>query len=396
MHRKFRVFWERAGKHFFTLKSDSRNLSLPSYLPSKFQRIHLELTNKCNFSCLFCPDGVMTRERGVMEEDLARSALDQIADLDIAEKVTFHVMGEPLLHPRFFEILDYAASRNLAVGLTTNGALLTPPIIQQLAARNLHQIDISLQTPDRESFLATRGTRMDFDKYKDRVLELLSACADSPEPPIFKIRIMTTRFASGLREKRGIPNFMGSSAKLRETVLEWTELVHQRLGSPVERERLIKKIKKISIHGWNVIEISPKIFIETYILTDWGNAFAGEELVENRRGYCFGMRDHFAILYSGDVVLCCVDFDGRTAVGNLKNASLLDILRSPELERIVKGFHRGILLDPHCRHCLGSSSHVGSWIKPASSIIGLKLLKPFLYRKYRLFDQSQADKIESS
>src|SRR5512135_2418006 len=132
MFRKFRLFWEGARKRF-RLKSVSRNSSLPAYLPSKFQRIHLELTNKCNFSCVFCPDGVMTRERGVMEEDLARSALDQIADLDIAEKVTFHVMGEPLLHPHFFEILDYAASRNLAVGLTTNGALLTPSIIQRLA-----------------------------------------------------------------------------------------------------------------------------------------------------------------------------------------------------------------------------------------------------------------------
>ncbi len=323
-----------------------------------------------------------------MEEDLARSALDQIADLNIAEKVTFHVMGEPLMHPRFFEIVDYAASRKLAAGLTTNGALLTPSITQKLAERDLHQIDISLQTPDRESFLATRGTRMDFDKYTSRVLELLAACAERDDPPIFKIRIMTTRFASSLREKRGIPNFLGSSVKLRETVLEWTEIVHRRLGiRPLERERLIKKINKIRIHGWNVIEISPKIFIETYILTDWGNAFAGEEIVENRRGYCFGMRDHFAILYSGDVVLCCVDFDGRTAVGNLKNSSLLEILRSPGLERIVKGFHRGILLDPHCRHCLGSSSRLGSWIKPAASIIGLKLLKPFFYRKYTLFDQ---------
>ncbi len=388
MFKKLRVLWEGAGKHVLKQETISLNSSLPSYIPPKFQRIHLELTNKCNFSCLFCPDCVMTRERGVMEEDLARSALDQIADLDLANKVTFHVMGEPLLHPRFFEILDYAASRKLAVGLTTNGALLTPSIIERLAQRDLYQIDISLQTPDRESFLATRGTRMDFDKYKDRVLELIAACAARPEPPIFKIRIMITRFASTFREKRGIPNFMGSSAKLHETVLEWTELVHQRLGiRPVERERLIKKINKIGIHGWNIIEISPKVFIETYILTDWGNAFAGEEIVKNRRGYCFGMRDHFAILYSGDVVLCCVDFDGRTAVGNLKNASLLDILRSPELERIARGFRRGILLDPHCRHCLGSRSRMGSWIKPAASIIGLKLLKPFFYRKYTLFDR---------
>ncbi|MBI5252492.1 MAG: radical SAM/SPASM domain-containing protein, partial [Desulfomonile tiedjei] len=64
------------------------NSDIPSYLPRRFQRIHLELTNRCNFSCVFCPDGIMTRKRGTMTESLARSALDQISELDLAEKVT--------------------------------------------------------------------------------------------------------------------------------------------------------------------------------------------------------------------------------------------------------------------------------------------------------------------
>ncbi|MBI5250381.1 MAG: radical SAM protein, partial [Desulfomonile tiedjei] len=130
---------------------------MPSYLPHKFQRIHVELTNRCNFSCAFCPDGIMTRKRRTMPESLAKSALDQISELGLAEKVTFHVMGEPLLHPKFFDIMDHAASKNLPVGLTTNGALLKPSTIQDLAGRDLHQIDISLQTPDKESFHQTRG-----------------------------------------------------------------------------------------------------------------------------------------------------------------------------------------------------------------------------------------------
>ncbi len=363
-------------------------VTLPSYLPKKFQRIHLELTNRCNFSCTFCPDGIMTRERGLMSESLACSTLDQIADLDLAEKVTFHVMGEPLLHPQLFSILDHAANRKLPVGLTTNGALLSPATIQKLAERNLHQIDISLQTPDAESFHATRGTRMDFEKYRAGLLDLLEACQARPEPPIFKIRIMSTRFANKLRNDRGIPDFMRTSTQLRATVLEWTELVQQRLGrSPVPRDILVKRIGKIGIHGWNVIEISPKVFIETYILTDWGNAFAGDEIVEAGHGYCFGMRDHFAVLYSGDVVLCCVDFDGCTSLGNLKESSLAEILHSPELERIARAFRRGRLVHPYCRRCLGSHSRLGSWIKPAASFLGLNLLKPLLYRKYRLFDE---------
>lgn len=360
---------------------------MPAYLPRKFPRIHLELTNRCNFSCLFCPDGLMTRPRGVMDPALARSALDQISSLDLAEKVTFHVMGEPLLHPNFFDILDHAASVNMPVGLTTNGALLRPETIEEISRRDLHQIDISLQTPDEVSFRATRGTNMDFEKYRSRVLDLLAACSRRPSPPIFKLRIMTTRFAGKMREKLGIPDFLGSGETLRRTVLDWTELVYRRLNLPIDdRHALKKKIGKIRIYGWNVIEILPKVFIETYVLTDWGNAFAGESIIEAGHGYCFGMRDHFAVLYSGDVVLCCVDFDGRTAIGNLNRAPLIEILRSPELERIMAGFKSAKLVDPHCRKCLGSSTRLGALIKPAASVMGLKVLKPFFYRKYRLFD----------
>ncbi len=319
-----------------------------------------------------------------MDSDLACSALDQISELDLADKVTFHVMGEPLLHPKFFEILDHARSVNLPVGLTTNGALLKPSTIEALAERDLYQIDISLQSPDAESFHLTRGTRMDFDAYRNGLLDLLAACAARPALPIFKIRIMTTKFARKLREKLGIPDFIGSSQALRETVLEWSELIYQRLG--MDSARLADQVNKIGIHGWNVIEIAPKIFIETYVLTDWANAFSNSEMVEAGYGYCFGMRDHFAILYSGDVTLCCIDYDGQTSLGNLRESTLLEILHGPELAEIMKGFRTTKLVHPYCRRCLGASTRIGSWIKPVMAVAGLKLLKPFFYRQLKLYD----------
>lgn len=364
--------------------------SLPKYIPHRFSRIHLELTNKCNFSCLFCPDRVMTRERGFMDRGLAKSALDQIAELDLADKVTFHVMGEPLLHPQFEEILDHAGTRGIPVGLTTNGALLTQETIEFLASRDLHQIDISLQSPDAESFAATRGTRMDFGRYRDRVLDLAAATRKRPEPPIFKIRIMTTRFAGALRTKLGIPDFMGSSRELRRTILEWSALLYAKLGLPREDlTRLERELRKVKIYAWNVIEIQPKLFFETYVLTDWGNAFADEDIIEANKGYCFGMRDHFAVLFNGDVVLCCVDYEGNTAIGNLNDGSLVEILSKPELREIMEGFEKNRLTHPYCRRCLGSRTHIGARTKPYLSVLGLKVLKPFFYRTYRLYEESR-------
>jgi MoaA/NifB/PqqE/SkfB family radical SAM enzyme len=320
-----------------------------------------------------------------MDERLAKSALDQIAQLDLAEKVTLHVMGEPMLHPKFFDIVDHAHSLGIKIGLTTNGGLLKPDVIEALATRDLYQIDISLQTPDAVSFGKTRGTRMDFDKYKEGLFGLLAACHARPNPPIFKIRVMTTRFAAKLRENLGIPGFMASSKDLRETVLEWAQLVYERLGREFDPELVAKKLSKIKIYAWNVIEIAPNVFFETYVLTDWGNAFSEDKIIPADHGYCFGMRDHFAILHSGEVTLCCIDYEGKTAIGNLNESKLVDILSSAELGKIVRGFHKGRLEHEYCKQCLGSNSILSSWVKPALSILGLKVLKPFFYRKYRLY-----------
>lgn len=101
------------------------------------------------------------------------------------------------------------------------------------------------------------------------------------------------------------------------------------------------------------------------------------------------MRDHFAILYNGDVTLCCIDFEGRTALGNLHKASLKEILSSDELGRIIDGFRRFRPVHPYCKHCLGSKSFPSWLFKPVASVIGLKVLKPFFYKHTRLYGQGK-------
>jgi radical SAM protein with 4Fe4S-binding SPASM domain len=197
---------------------------------------------------------------------------------------------------------------------------------------------------------------------------------------------MVTRFAGKMRESLNIPDFMGSGSALHETVRQWCHLIYQRLGLTHPNPAILEQqIRKLKIWRWNVIEISPRIFLETYLLTDWGNTFSSEGMIEADFGYCFGMRDHFAILYNGDVTLCCIDFDGHTALGNLKKASLVEILNSPSLRRIMKEFNRGKILHQYCRRCLGSSTRLGWLVKPVMTILGFKLLRHFVYRKYRMF-----------
>ncbi|MEW5910775.1 MAG: radical SAM/SPASM domain-containing protein, partial [Thermodesulfobacteriota bacterium] len=301
--------------------------------------------------------------------------------------VTLHVMGEPTLHRDFFQILSHARQKNVNIGLTTNGRSLGSLTGKELLDYPLHQIDVSLQTPDESSFAMRRAKGISFETYLAGILEFFFSYRKRHPETIFKFRFLNTRFRKKEMEKKtGTMDVISSTPELRRVFTFWADRLLSGLGIEVdEKEKVMAGIQKLVSYKWNVVEIQPNLFFETYVLDDWGHAFDETPVREAWGGFCFGMRDHFAVLYNGDLVLCCIDYEGKTAVGNLHEASLEQILSSDRVKEIVKGFDRFALVHPHCRHCLGSTGALSWAIKPILSVMGLKVLKPYLYSKIRLF-----------
>jgi sulfatase maturation enzyme AslB (radical SAM superfamily) len=352
------------------------------------KRIHIELTNVCDFNCIFCPKPVMTRPLGYMDTGLAKDIISEVGKYGLAEKVTFHVMGEPTLHRDFFDILDHAASENVPVGLTTNGGGLGGPVGEKLLDYPLHQIDVSLQTPDKDSFDMRRSGRLSFDHYLGSALNFFAEYRRRHRESIVKFRFLNTALPCKSMEKKvGPVRVMSSTKELRSVFAQWVERVYRLMGvNDIDLDRALRGVNKLVSYKWNVVEVLPNLFFETYILGDWGHAFYDGPVRKAWAGYCFGMRDHFAVLQNGDVTLCCIDFDGKTAIGNLHNHTLKDILSGDEVGSIIRGFKRFKLEHPHCKICLGGKNYFSWLTKPVQTILFLKLLKPCFYNKSRLMD----------
>jgi len=352
------------------------------------QRIHIELTNVCDFNCRFCPKSQMTRSYGYMKTDLAKRLISEIGDKHLCEKITFHVMGEPTLHPYFFDILDFARRENVNVGLTTNGGGLGGETGKRLLDCPLHQLDISIQTPDEKSFALRRAGRLKFEEYIDGILTFFQTYRSRHPDTIIKFRFMNTRFRKkGLERNRGPIRLISSTDELQAMFRYWTRRIYALLGvEETQKTRAFRKIGKLVSYKWNVVEIYPQVFFETYVLNEWGHAFDDTDVRDAWAGYCYGMRDHFSILHDGSVILCCIDYDGRTTIGNVNTADLEAILSSAHFGKIMQGFKRFRLVHPHCRKCLGSRTFSSWAIKPIGSILGLKLLKPFFYTHTRIYE----------
>jgi len=124
----------------------------------RFKIIYLELTNICNFTCDYCPIDQQTRKKTHMATDFAKRILDEIADNNLTEFITFHLMGEPYLHRDLCPLTAHAESRGLKVRLLTNGSLLDSKRNVGLFESNLSRLEVGFRTPNDTSFsLRLRG-----------------------------------------------------------------------------------------------------------------------------------------------------------------------------------------------------------------------------------------------
>ncbi len=361
-------------------------MKYPSFgvIPLPLKRIHIELTNVCNFDCTFCPKFKMERPYGFMEKSLAIKAIDEIAEKGLAEKITFHVMGEPFMHKELFAILEHAKKRNLPVGITNNGTYLNAETAERVVKAGVEQVNISLQTPNAKAYETRVPRNISFDEYQRNILAFLKRCHELNPSMKLKLHFLNTTYAKKIENIVGELPVMKGKEEIRENLSRWGEMICDAINYPEEkRSRMREVLSSLSSHQWNVIEIVPNIFFETYILNSWGDALREEAKTEETSfGYCSALTDHFAILWDGRISFCCKDFDGKTDTGfSLQKNTLEEFLLSDNVQSVVKGFQKYRVLHPQCRRCLGGTSRLGSILGTLSSIFVWKLLKPYFYKE---------------
>ena len=103
-----------------------------------------EMTDACNLACLHC--GSACEGQGTyIDVDECKKVVDEIKGAYGTEGIRLSFTGgEPLLHPRFFELAEYIREQGFPVGMTTNGVLITPEVAQHMADIGIRYITLSL------------------------------------------------------------------------------------------------------------------------------------------------------------------------------------------------------------------------------------------------------------
>ena len=341
------------------------------------RRLYLELTNRCNFACAFCPDDRMRRPRGTMPLSLVERLLAQASRDHVAREVHFHVMGEPLLYPALAEAVRLARRGGLEAWVTTNGSLLTPAVLRDLREAGLSHLTISLQTPDASTF-SLRGSRcLSFADYRERIVGAVRTFLADESGMHLSICFLSNP-ARRFHVPGAAPMRVAESGKeLRAHMGCWVDAIFG--GTAFERQipDLLARTRKAGILKEGCIPLTAHLDFRVRILGDWAGHFASP-LVPAWFGYCPGLAEQFGVLWNGDYVICCADYDGRTALANASETSLVQYLSLPAVQEVAGGFRRHRVIHPHCRQCLGDRQPVNAFLRQAGSILYFKVYRKFM------------------
>ena len=261
-----------------------------------YKKIYIEITINCNLKCDFCIKN--DRNNKFMTIDEFYTILDKVRGY--TKYLYFHILGEPLLHPKINEFIDIA-SKNYNVNITTNGYLID----RVKNNKNIRQLNISLH-----SFSDVYGVTL--EDYMNNIFNIVDELS--------KHTYISYRF--WLKSK-------------------YTDKILEMINKKYNTNLTIDTIKNNST-------IDKNIFIsinEEFIWPDLNNSYY------NENGTCYALRDHIGILVDGTIVPCCLDSKGIINLVNIFECTLEDVIKSKRYNDMLIGFKNNKKCELLCKKC---------------------------------------------
>ncbi len=284
------------------------------------EAIEIELTNRCDLGCVFCPNPSHKRKRGTMSFETFKNIVDGIKELHTSQ-VVFSGFGECLLDRNIMEKLDYLHTHKSVayVHLVTNGLLLTHKLSKKICeGRLVNLVSISIDAADRETYETIHNVDV-FDK----VVENVTLLYEIRKEKRLSFPRISVRFKDLFYNSVYFNNFVNKFCKISDNIrtyvniFEWPES-NLAIGT-VRRDEIIKIV-------------------------------------------CPNLWEGIRINWNGNVVLCCQDYEGKVILGNVNDQSIVDIWNNKLIQHYReshKNFQFGDL--KICNDCDVNSHLVLPW-----------------------------------
>ncbi len=126
-------------------------------------QVIVDATEVCNLECVHCPHPDFKKsdqyDARYLDIALHQKMVEEVREhgRGSTQYIRYTSNGEPLVHPKIYDMLDYAVSRSgVFVTLTTNGTIMNEKRIGKLLASGLHMVDVSIDAFSPSAYAAIR------------------------------------------------------------------------------------------------------------------------------------------------------------------------------------------------------------------------------------------------
>lgn len=281
----------------------------------RFLRTYIEISNICNLQCSFCPEVV--REKKILSPENFRKILSEV--LPHSEQICLHLMGEPLAHPEFKEILKICEELGATLHLTTNGTYLSRYDLDLFyKSKAIRQINFSLHS-FKDNFPGK-----DMKPYLFDILQFAKGALEEKPELYINFRLWNLTSVTG-------PNDENS---------EIIDHVQEFFGVPIS--------EKIDTRHRRSKNITGRIYFHFDTRFEWPNY---ADPIQGEKGFCHALSQQIGIHADGTVVPCCFDKEAGIPLGNVLTDSFENILNGPRLLKMREGFANNQLIEELCQKC---------------------------------------------
>lgn len=281
--------------------------------------VNLKLTNKCNLNCVHCI--AESGKKGNLELTYGEivKLIDEFKDNEIF--LIDFTGGEPLTHPRFFEILEYSNSKKFMTTLSTNGTLVTEDVARKLKRFNVSLVKVSLDSHNEKAHDTYRGVSGAYKRTMTGIKYLLqNNIPVTIQCTVSKYNILDLKSIVELAIKIGVQNINffpvvpgGRANGMRD-----------QLFSSIEFKQFLEITQEIEEEYKEIRVLSESPLHQVYR----GELHQGKTKEDGNTYKCLASKVMLFIKEDGEVVPCPYFFE---SIGNLKEKSLIEIWRNSTL-----------------------------------------------------------------
>jgi radical SAM protein with 4Fe4S-binding SPASM domain len=269
-------------------------------MPAQPAAIAVEPTTSCNLRCPECPSGLrnFTRPTGMLDAEMFNRLVDQTASR--TAYLTFYFQGEPYLHPRFTDMVKYAALRNMITVTSTNAHYLNEENARRTIESGLSKLIISLDGITQETYSAYRiGGKLNTVLEGARTLLRLRDEMQSATPFVTFQFLVVRANEHEVEAARQLAQEIGAD----EIVFKTAQLYDYENGNPLMPEN--------EAYSRYVRMSNGKYKLRGTLLNQ-----------------CWKMWHSCVVTWDGKVVPCCFDKDAAHQLGDVQQLPLHQIWKS--------------------------------------------------------------------